>query len=79
MDPSEEGNRMEEYKDKIIEAYKKKLKAVRDYNKLHYKAYTIRLDYVKDADIINWLGTTKSIKGYICKLIRQDINNYEEV
>ena len=79
MDPSKEGNRMEEYKDKIIEAYKKRLQMVRDYNKAHYKAYTIRLDYVKDADIINWLGTTKSIKSYICKLIREDINNYEEV
>lgn len=70
---------MEENKDKIINQYKKRLELVRKYNKLHYKAITIRLDYVKDADVINCLSTTSSIKGYICKLIREDINNYEEV
>lgn len=71
---------MEESKvNKVVEAYKKKLELVRAYNKEHYKAITIRLDYVKDADIINWLSNFDSNKKYICEVIRKDMNNYEEV
>lgn len=71
---------MEENKvSKIVESYKKKLELVRAYNKEHYKAITIRLDYVKDADIINWLQNFDSNKRYICEVIRKDMNNYEEV
>lgn len=79
MDRKKRGLSMAEDRSKIKEQYLKKLKLVRAYNKEHYKAITIRLDYVKDADIINWLSNFKSNKKYICEVIRKDMNNYEEV
>ena len=64
---------MEENRDKITEQYQKKLKLVNAYNKEHYKALTIRLDRVKDLDIIEWLENFESPKRYICDCIRRDM------
>ena len=74
MDRSKEGERMDASKDKLDEQYQKKLKLVNAYNKEHYKALTIRLDRVKDLDIIEWLENFESPKRYICDCIRRDIN-----
>lgn len=60
---------------KIKEQYLKKLKLVNAYNKEHYKAITIRLDYVKDRDIIDFLENIESNKTYICALIRESIGS----
>ena len=79
MDRKKRGLSMAEDRSKIKEQYLKKLKLVNAYNKEHYKAITIRLDYVKDADIIQWIRHFDSPKKYICSCIRKDMNSYEEV
>ena len=54
--------------------YKKKLEYNRDYNKRTYKSISIRLNQIKDVDVIKKLMMQESIKDYICKLVRRDLN-----
>ena len=66
---------MEKSRDKGL-SYSNKLKLVREYNREHYKAMTIRFDYVKDRDIIDHLENIDSNKKYIAHLIRKDIEDH---
>ena len=56
------------------EKYRTRLQQVNEYNRENYKPLTIRLSYVKDKDIIEWLENIESNKGYICALIRKDMS-----
>lgn len=44
-----------------------------DYNKEHYKSISLRLDKVKDRDVIEWLLSKDNIKQYLVELINKDI------
>lgn len=54
--------------------YQTKLAYNRDYNKRTYKSISIRLNQIKDIDVIKKLMTQESIKDYICMLVRRDLN-----
>lgn len=61
-----------------LSSYEKKVNYNNEYNREHYKAITIRFDYVKDLDIIEFLENMDSNKAYIATLIRKDIKRYEK-
>lgn len=54
--------------------YQNKLEYNREYNKRTYKSISIRLNQIKDMDVIKKLMMQESIKDYICKLVRRDLN-----
>ena len=43
------------------------------YDSTHCKCYTLKMNLVNDADVINRLEQVESKQGYIKQLIRQDI------
>ena len=56
-----------------------------EFNKATYKAVTVRLNRMKDQDVIKHLGTIPAVNSYIVRLIRDDMakraraNMYEVV
>ena len=56
-----------------------------EFNKATYKAVTVRLNRMKDRDVIKHLGTVHAVNSYIVNLIREDMakraraNMYEVV
>ena len=58
------------------EKYRSRLDRVNAYNKENYKPLTIRLSFVEDRDIIDWLENIDSNKSYLCSLIRKDMYSY---
>ena len=53
---------------------KKDLKEYRNnYNREHYKSFSIRLHHDKEIEIIDWLTHKPNVKKYIVDLINDDI------
>ena len=46
-----------------------------EFNKATYKVVTVRLNRMKDQDVIKHLGTVHAVNSYIVNLIREDMAN----
>ena len=53
-------------------AYIKKIEFNKAYNKLNYKAYSVRFNVNSEADLIKWLDAVPDKKAYFTRLIILD-------
>jgi hypothetical protein len=63
---------------KNTQAYKNKLKYIKEYGKLHSRQVYVQLNKEKDKDVLEFLETQPSKANYIRQLIRQDIQRRKE-
>lgn len=52
---------------------KKETERVNEWSKANTKGYYIKLNKVKDSDLIGWMATINNKQGYLRSLIRSDI------
>ena len=52
---------------------KRNIKYIYEYNRKTYKAYSLRINKNKDADIIEFLKHKESVNNYLIELIRRDM------
>lgn len=54
-------------------AYEKKLAYNNEYNREHYRSFSIRYDVKKEKHIVKWLEKQAHLKEYVTKLIEADM------
>lgn len=54
-------------------------RAQKKYDKAHTKGIYLKLNLETDADIIEFLARSENVQGYIKKLIRQQISDYNRL
>ena len=70
---------MEKSNNKISrKAYLNKLKYNREFNRSNYKSISLRLNYKKEREVINWLLQLDDLHSYLVDLIRKDIERWRD-
>ncbi len=54
-------------------SYEKRLEYNNNYNREHYRSFSMRYDVEKEKNIITWLKKQPSVKAYITALILNDM------
>ncbi|MDO4415846.1 MAG: hypothetical protein Q4C20_12305 [Erysipelotrichaceae bacterium] len=58
--------------------YKNKLEYNNTYNRTNYRSFSVRFNNKSETNIIEWLESQESIKGYLTDLILADIKKQEK-
>ena len=61
---------------KKSDQYKHKLDYNSSYNRANYRSFSVRFNVHNESDIIQWLEKQESIKTYLNKLIRNDMEKH---
>ena len=58
--------------------YQNKLEYNNTYNRNNYRSFSVRFNNKSETNIIEWLESQDSIKGYLTSLIEADIKKQEK-
>ena len=58
--------------------YQSKLEYNNTYNRNNYRSFSVRFNNKSETNIIEWLESQDSIKGYLTSLIEADIKKQEK-
>lgn len=58
--------------------YKNKLEYNNTYNRNNYRSFSVRFNNKTETNLIEWLESQESIKGYLTTLIEADIKKQEK-
>ena len=58
--------------------YQNKLEYKKTYNRNNYRSFSVRFNNKTETNIIEWLESQDSIKGYLTSLIEADIKKQEK-
>ena len=71
--------RVQNVKYKSKEAYERAKKYTREYGETHFRRYQLRLRYVEDEELIDYLSQIYNMNRYIAELIEADLKKQKAI